>query len=68
MSITIDLTPETEARLTTQARLRGLEPKEIVSRLVEEHLPPVLTEEELARRQSVMEEYVAESERLGIYQ
>lgn len=68
MSITIDLTPETEGRLETQARLRGLEPKEIVSRLVEEYLPPVLTKEELARRQSVMEEYVAESERLGIYQ
>ena len=68
MTLTIELSPEIEAQLQTQARLRGLEPNEIARRLLAEHLPPVLSEEELARRQSVMDEFVAESERLGIYQ
>ena len=68
MTLMIELTPETEMRLQTQARLRGLEPREIVSRLVEEHLPPVLTEEEIARRHSILDELAAETERLGLYQ
>lgn len=69
MTLTIQIPPEIEARLTMQARLEGLEAAQVVEKLVERHLPPApLTNEERERRRRVMEELVAETERLGLYQ
>ena len=38
MSIVIDLTPETEARLQAEAKRRGLDQKDMARRLIEEGL------------------------------
>jgi len=40
MTLTIDLTPAEEARLTAAARRAGLAPAEAARKLVTEHLPP----------------------------
>jgi hypothetical protein len=40
MTVTIDLTPAEEARLTEAARRTGLAPAEAARKLVTEHLPP----------------------------
>ena len=69
MTLTIQIPPEIEARLTTQAQLEGLEAAQVVEKLVERYLPPApLTDEERERRRRVMLELVAETERLGLYQ
>jgi hypothetical protein len=67
VTVTIELTEEQETRLAALARRRGLEPAEMAQRLVVEHLPPDKLGEEQARRESVMRELVAETERLGLY-
>jgi len=72
MTVTIELTPEQESRLTAVARQAGLAPAEVVKKLVEEHLPflapsSVLSEPEQARRATVMHALVEETERLGLY-
>jgi hypothetical protein len=41
MTLTIELTPEEEARLQAAAREQGLEPAECAHRLLTEHLPAV---------------------------
>ena len=40
MTLNIELTPEQEARLTAVAQREGLDPAEVVKKLVAEHLPP----------------------------
>ena len=40
MTLTINLTPAEEARLAAAARQEGLDPSELVRRLVTERLPP----------------------------
>ena len=40
MTLTIDLTPAEEARLTAAAAQAGLAPEEAARRLVTDHLPP----------------------------
>ena len=48
MTLTIELTPTEEARLTAAARQAGLEPAELARKLVAEHLPlvtPVIPED-----------------------
>lgn len=50
MSITIELEPETEARICEESKQRGVDPQEIVRQLVESAFPPKLTEEQ--RRQA----------------
>lgn len=67
MTLTIELTEEQEARLTTVARRQGLEPAELAQRLVIEHLPGDPPDDEQVRRERVMRELVAETERLGLY-
>ena len=71
MTLTIELTPEQESRLTALARQEGVAPTEVIKKLVEEHLPPLasplLPEREQARRTQVMHELVQETERLGLY-
>ncbi len=72
MTLTIELTPEQESRLAVLARREGLEPADVVKKLVEEHLPPLapssrLPEQEQARRVKVMQELVEETERLNLY-
>ena len=72
MTLTIELTPEQESRLAALARQEGIEPAEVVQKLVEEHLPPLapssgLSEQERARRVKIMHELVEETERLGLY-
>ena len=42
--ITLDLTPTEEAQVSTIARQIGLAPADYIKKLVQEHLPPVLTE------------------------
>ena len=44
MTLTIDLTPAEEARLTAAARRAGVEPADVMRKLVTEHLPPTETE------------------------
>ena len=39
MTLTIELTPELEAHLNAVARREGLDPAEVVKKLVTEHLP-----------------------------
>ncbi len=39
MTLTIDLTPAEQARLTASARRTGLEPTALAKRLVTDHLP-----------------------------
>ena len=46
MTLTIDLTPAEEARLTAAARRAGLAPAEAARKLVTEHLPPAPEGEE----------------------
>lgn len=46
MSLILDLSPEEEARLKAAARQKGLKPAELARKLVTEHLPSVLQEEE----------------------
>jgi hypothetical protein len=41
MTLTIDLTPEEEARLRAAAHSQGLDPAAYVKRTVIEHLPPL---------------------------
>lgn len=68
MTLTIDFTPELEARLNAEARLQGLEPGDFVKKLVAEHVAPLTENHEQALRQRIMEELVEETERLGLYQ
>lgn len=53
MTLTIDLSPTEQARLTAAARQSGLAPDALAKRLVTEHLPPELSphdeEERVAR-------------------
>jgi len=53
MTLTIDLSPTEQARLTAAARQSGLTPDALAKRLVTERLPPVLSpndeEERVAR-------------------
>jgi len=52
MTLTIDLTPAEEARLTAAARRAGEAPADVMRKLVTEHLPPIedeRTREEIAR-------------------
>ena len=44
MTLTIDLTPAEEVRLTAAARRAGAEPADVMRKLVTEHLPPTETE------------------------
>ena len=46
MSLMLELDPDEEVRLEAAARQKGLEPAELARKLVTEHLPPVLKEEE----------------------
>lgn len=45
MTLTINLTPAEEARLTAAARQKGLEPAEFAHYLIDEHLPPAWEDE-----------------------
>lgn len=75
MTLTIELSAEQETRLAAFARQEGLEPGDVLKKLVEEHLPPlvplsppsVVSEREQARRVKVMHELTEETERLGLY-
>lgn len=67
MTLIIDLTPEQEASLNGFARRSGLAPEEMTKRLVVDNLPEA-TQAERFRRESVMRELVAETERLGLYE
>ncbi len=53
MTLTIDLSPIEQARLTAAARQSGLAPDVLAKRLVTDHLPPVMSptdeEDRLAR-------------------
>jgi hypothetical protein len=42
MTLTIELTPEQEARLAAAARQEGLEPADLARKIVTEHLPPAI--------------------------
>jgi len=46
VTLTIQFTPEQEARLTAFARHAGVDPAEVVKKLVSEHLPDTLSDEE----------------------
>jgi hypothetical protein len=46
MTLNIELTPEQEARLVAIARREGIDPAEVVKKLVAEHLPATLQDEE----------------------
>jgi hypothetical protein len=46
MTLSIELEPDEEARLAAAARREGLEPAELVRKLMIEHLPPVTPTEE----------------------
>ena len=46
MTLTIELTPEQEARLNAIAQREGLDPAEVVKKRVAEHLPLTLQDEE----------------------
>ena len=52
MTLTIELTPEEEARLENLARLWGLEAAECVRQLLTAHLPPLTTHEGTDARRS----------------
>lgn len=67
MILTIELTPEQEARLAEFARREGLDPVTLAQRLVTEHLPSRNDAEERTRRAKVMQELVEETENLGLY-
>ena len=41
MTLTIDLTPNEEARIEASARQNGIAPVDVVKKLVNEYLPPV---------------------------
>ncbi len=56
MTLTIDLTPDEEARLRAAARRRGLAPAECAHKLLAEHLPDV---EEASKRFSTLDEAIA---------
>ena len=43
MTLTIDLSPTEQARLTAAARQSGLAPDVLAKRLVTDHLPPVIS-------------------------
>ena len=45
MTLYIELNPEQEARLTAVAQREGIDPAEVVKKLVAEHLPPIQQEE-----------------------
>ena len=68
MTLHLELTPEQEARITAAARQQGIGPEELALKLLEAHLPTLLSAEEKTRREQVMEELIAETERLGLYQ
>jgi hypothetical protein len=68
MTLTIELTPEQEARLAAAAERSKIAPAEFVQNIIAEHLPPLLSEAERTRREQVMQELIAETERLGLYQ
>lgn len=42
MTLTIDLAPDTEARLRVEAEREGVETEELILRLIENGLPPVI--------------------------
>jgi len=67
VTLTIELTEEQETQLAILARRQGLQPAELAQRLVIEHLPGDTLDEEQIRRERVMRELVAETERLGLY-
>ena len=60
MTLTIEIQPETEARLEREARRRGVSPSEIVRHLLDRELaePPVSTRQKPpSPRQSAMGKY-----------
>ena len=67
MTLTIELTPDQEARLAEFAQREGLDPAAMAQRLVTEHLPSLSGDNERIRRELVMRELVEETERLGLY-
>jgi hypothetical protein len=67
MAITIELSPDEEARLAALAKQSGIAAAQMARKLVVEHLPPTLDAAERARRETVMSELVSESQRLGLY-
>jgi hypothetical protein len=67
MSLTIDLSPDQEEQLADLAERSGIAPGELAKKLVVQHLTHTLAPSERARREEVMRELVAESERLNLY-
>jgi hypothetical protein len=43
--LTLNLSPEEEARLSAEARKKGVEPEECVRQLLRDHLPPIASGE-----------------------
>ena len=67
MTLTIELTPEQGARLAAAADRSKIAPAEVIQNILAEHLPPLLAEAERLRREQVILELIAETERLGLY-
>jgi len=46
MTLNIELSPQTSARLSAFARQKGVDPQTLVTTLVEDNLPPIKTQSE----------------------
>jgi hypothetical protein len=60
MTLTIELTPEQEARLTAAARQEGVSPADLASRLVVDHIPTLPVDRAADPTVALLQSWLAE--------
>ena len=70
MTLQLELKPSTQAKLHDESVRLGLHEEELARQLIDRALNPEIDsdETEITQRMKAMQEFVVESQRLGIYQ